>query len=84
MTGNNDVVSAKITTNTLLQMENSTYVDTTTLNKLIQNQSWDEVLAQHDWLGNISCELFFNAFENMKVLASKQKLNSTRYKKELN
>lgn len=58
-------------------MENSTYVDTTTLNELIQNQSWDEVLAQYDV--NISCELFFNAFENIRVLASKQKLNSTRY-----
>lgn len=81
------VVSAKsnyLATDTHLQMENSTYVDTTSLNELIQNQSWDEVLAQHDWLGNISCELFFNAFENMRVLASKQKLNSTRYKKELN
>lgn len=62
-------------------MSNSIYVDTTTLNELIQNQSWDEVLAQHDV--NISCKLFCNAFENMRALASKQELNSTGYKQKI-
>lgn len=57
----------------------NTYTDARMLNRLMQSQSWDEVLARYDV--NSSCELFFNIFNNLKSLAMKRKYNSSRYKK---